>query len=1023
MRASSASEPVLQRKCADCEEEELQRNGLQRQELGAAANDVAPPVVHEVLGSPGAPMDSGTRQFMETGFGQNFSDVRLHTDTRAAESARAVNALAYTVGHDIVFAGGQYAPENVQGKRLLAHELTHVVQQQQTGIPGTLSAKLDSRAGPLIASADSSQEREADALSVRVIAGQSVAGRRLQAPAAQLHRSVSINPTDPAQARFLAALTRLTGQQATNTGGTLALGAAIAGAAPSSATVTSYIQRAISAGRTYTLQSGSTTPGGATVRGVRSEAAASGTGVTITVNASDAGEFTWTMEELISDGFISAVSANDRTTATFPAVPVTSGTPATNLDDLLASPLPFATGALRSRAMDLIKQRVPAVARDIMLEVEIDNELQLASGITLAEVLRGLETNTPYRQTQTITGDRVDATYIDPRSAPGATEQQRIPRRTVTFVAGPGRATPSGAPVGGGTACSGAALTEITTHLTSLRTLVNSAITLLNSTTNLDAPLRANFGPTGPANRARIAANYRLILSELTLERHGWICNGRGSGSGCSDPRVSGRTSPSMPLVQLCTETSAPFIPRATTVLHEVVHASGIGSLTAGVETYSWQSGYPGSDPLHNADSYAQFPMAAATAATLNPTSTPTPSPTTQPANPNSTPGPQGPLQLQRTPRHGTEGMHHDIAEGYRRSHGLTAGIGPSDAEIIYQALWFPVELSTLATITPWQLSVTPPERLEAPAGSTPPATDPTYADYARARRVIRVLQNLKNLTYDYETDFSPAGRDANPTELQILDRNLSQLLGTFNVRGLVTGTGGRGLPTAPGGTSPSLAGRARVVDSIGDFAGKRYQLERWAGADRFMNTPNTELERQVRGIWADPAAGVTAAANARVTTAEKVAVAWFQGAMFSALEPAFYHPGEDKFYLSPHIHLDTLEGEDVARHETVHLLGGRETTRQAFITRFGASWKTYWKPFEEGMAEFVNTSSRTPAQTPPSAAGAGGIMSGYVQALRQVRTLIAAPNMGRDAVMRAYFTGQIPATMFQAWQQIVDNP
>jgi hypothetical protein len=49
--------------------------------------------------------------------------------------------------------------------------------------------------------------------------------------------------------------------------------------------------------------------------------------------------------------------------------------------------------------------------------------------------------------------------------------------------------------------------------------------------------------------------------------------------------------------------------------------------------------------------------------------------------------------------------------------------------------------------------------------------------------------------------------------------------------------------------------------------------------------------------------------------------------------------------------------------------------------------------------------------------------MSGYVQALRQVRTLIAAPNMGRDAVMRAYFTGQIPASMFQAWQQIVDNP
>ncbi|MFJ9036635.1 DUF4157 domain-containing protein [Streptomyces sp. NPDC102406] len=77
----------------------------------------------------GQPLSAATRAFMEPRFGHDFGRVRVHTDAGAAASARAVHADAYTLGHHLVFAAGQYAPETSQGQRLLAHELTHVVQQ------------------------------------------------------------------------------------------------------------------------------------------------------------------------------------------------------------------------------------------------------------------------------------------------------------------------------------------------------------------------------------------------------------------------------------------------------------------------------------------------------------------------------------------------------------------------------------------------------------------------------------------------------------------------------------------------------------------------------------------------------------------------------------------------------------------------------------------------------------------------------------------------------------------------------
>ena len=101
-------------------------------DTGAAGGATAPAVVHQALGSPGQPLGRAERAFFEPRLGHDFAQVRVHTDGSAAESARAVKARAYTVGRDLVFAAGQYAPHTPEGKRLLAHELTHVTQQSQT---------------------------------------------------------------------------------------------------------------------------------------------------------------------------------------------------------------------------------------------------------------------------------------------------------------------------------------------------------------------------------------------------------------------------------------------------------------------------------------------------------------------------------------------------------------------------------------------------------------------------------------------------------------------------------------------------------------------------------------------------------------------------------------------------------------------------------------------------------------------------------------------------------------------------
>ena len=129
----------LQRKVDDEDEEELlQTKPADRPgRTDAGPGDTAPDSVHRVLRSPGRPLDTAARSFFEPRFGHDFSAVRVHVGADATASVRAVNARAFTVGSDLVFGPGEYAPDTARGRHLMAHELTHVLQQGGGGPRGS----------------------------------------------------------------------------------------------------------------------------------------------------------------------------------------------------------------------------------------------------------------------------------------------------------------------------------------------------------------------------------------------------------------------------------------------------------------------------------------------------------------------------------------------------------------------------------------------------------------------------------------------------------------------------------------------------------------------------------------------------------------------------------------------------------------------------------------------------------------------------------------------------------------------
>lgn len=144
--AVSSGELHIQKACSTCEEGELKRQPIEEEEEKLqmqpmeeetlmTKRDISPEIAFDLessiqaLRGGGQPLSKSERTFFEPRFSHDFGKVRVHSGPQASKSARAVNARAFTIGQDVVFGSGQYAPETQDGKKLLAHELTHVIQQ------------------------------------------------------------------------------------------------------------------------------------------------------------------------------------------------------------------------------------------------------------------------------------------------------------------------------------------------------------------------------------------------------------------------------------------------------------------------------------------------------------------------------------------------------------------------------------------------------------------------------------------------------------------------------------------------------------------------------------------------------------------------------------------------------------------------------------------------------------------------------------------------------------------------------
>ncbi|MEZ4734073.1 MAG: DUF4157 domain-containing protein [Caldilineaceae bacterium] len=535
------------------------------------------------VSSGGQPLPTAARAFFEARFGHDFSRVRVHTDGRAAAAAHAVNALAYTIGHHITFGPGQYQPQSSNGRRLLAHELTHVVQQM---------------------------------------------GAPHQAPT--LQRKVRIDEGAATGPSLRATVERLAGRSLTPADDGLQLADAVpTGGSP---TVASFLQRAIAAQRTYRLRWGATRAGVAQAGRVTEE----GGEIVITIDRAKVGEFTFTLDEVVAEQLVAAVTQFDRSAQPAPtATSQTTGQPLAPVteDELVATPLTITAenqGEKQARIRAYVDQQLtPLTPAQRRLVYEAGWR---AEGVPLTEIIRGVESNTPFRMKQRVEGGRVSATYVDPRNLPPTADRFDTAAfvkllddlsRVVTFVPGADEATAEAAnlPKTGeactpdeqqtaqNSCCSPAMLAEFRGHLSTAQAAVARTIQRLEGAQLIGCQVRKHLGDqSADADLQAVANRLRLAQSELALARHGWKCREKGSGVlGCdrrvvdgNEGFVGGSVRRGQTDILICVNNSAPFTTWAT-ILHEVMHRVGVH----GTETYQGDSGYPGNHPLENADSYA----------------------------------------------------------------------------------------------------------------------------------------------------------------------------------------------------------------------------------------------------------------------------------------------------------------------------------------------------------------------------------------------------------------------------------
>jgi cell division septation protein DedD len=186
----------IQRQCAcgqhagggECEACKKRKATLQRDAAGSPSPVTANPGAPDALRSPGQPLDPRTRSLMESRFQHDFSAVRVHTGVRAAESSQSLGANAWALGNHLVFANGRYDPRTPEGQHLLAHELTHVIQQQH-------APAADPQTDLEVSEPGDAAEREAESVAGQVVAGKTASVEE-RAGESTIHRDLSDSAKD-----------------------------------------------------------------------------------------------------------------------------------------------------------------------------------------------------------------------------------------------------------------------------------------------------------------------------------------------------------------------------------------------------------------------------------------------------------------------------------------------------------------------------------------------------------------------------------------------------------------------------------------------------------------------------------------------------------------------------------------------------------------------------------------------------------------------------------------------------------
>lgn len=313
---------------------------------------------------------------------------------------------------------------------------------------------------------------------------------------------------------------------------------------------------------------------------------------------------------------------------------------------------------------------------------------------------------------------------------------------------------------------------------------------------------------------------------------------------------------------------------------------------------------------------------------------------------------------------------------------------------------------SELAGLSAWELAQLPESAFAAGAGAETSADSggATMADYARAWRVVRCIRDFDHVTVDPERT-GQLGRDPTASEWPMLRQTLSQILAHANVGALVSGPDGRG----DLGAQP-LANKVRVLDRL-QWGIKRFQLE------SLISTIGAGADRLVRLWWAESRCSITPGATPHILDQERRMAVFHEKVMESGLgSGGFYFPPDDTIYIGESMMMllsgGGVEGENarqIAGHEMVHFLGGRERTRRAFIDYFHDDhWICYWSAYEEGMAELTTRDAL--------AGGQSGADRSYGESVALMRDIMRA--LGEERVRRAYFTGAPDREIFESLRQ-----